>query len=165
MRIFALLLLAASLAVAGEILEAACENCGYSEDDLWVGSGLEDPFCAFALYWAADWRRVVSVEFDLSVEFGERIGYDFAPVRHSVTIWDVIEEHYPEYEEFKGSWSPPEVIEDALPPGAVITSDRPETHLIPRMLLLEGVWEEGKVFPCPACGERTLRFTVVGEWD
>jgi hypothetical protein len=165
MRIFLLLLLAASAVLAGEIYQATCDGCGYTEDDLWLGSGLEDPFCAFALYWVADWRQVVSVEFDLSVEFGELIGYDFAPIRHDVAIWDVVREQQAEYDEFRGSWSPPEVIEDALPRGATIYSNRPETHLIPPMLRLDDVWEEGKVFPCPECGERTLVFETVGCWD
>ncbi|MCX7022042.1 MAG: hypothetical protein NTW26_07195 [bacterium] len=155
----------AAAALAGEMCRADCENCGYTEGDLWIGSGLEDPFSAFALYWAGDLHRVVSVEFDLSVEFGGLVGYDFAPVRHSTAIWDVIEEHSAEYEEFFHSWSPPAVIEGDLPPGARIASDRPVTGPFPRMLLVEGVWEKGKVFPCPACGERTLRFTVTGEWD
>jgi hypothetical protein len=160
-----LILTFASAALAGEIVEADCESCGYTQDDLWLGSGLEDPFDVFIIYWVADWRQVVTVEFDLAAEFGERIGYDFAPIRHDVTIWDVVEAHYAEYEEFTNTWSPPRVIEGDLPPGSWISSDRPETSLIPRMLLVEGVWEAGRVFPCPACGERTLRFTVVGEWD
>jgi hypothetical protein len=163
--IIAMIAALAAAALAGEILRADCDACDYTEGDLWLGSGLEDPFGVFVVYWVADWNRVVSVEFDLSAEFGRIIGYDFAPVRHEQTLWDVVESHYAEYEDFTNSWSPPAVIEGDMPPGAWLSSDGPVTGPYPRMLLVEGIWEEGRVFPCPACGERTLRFTVIGEWD
>ena len=161
-----LVLLASGSVLAGGIYQARCGECGYVQDELWNGSGLEDPFAVYALYWAADWNQVLSVEFDLSHEFGELIDYDFAPIRRSTEIWDVVGEHIEEYREFSDDWEPPGVIaEGDFPSGARIASDRPETHLPPRMLLLEEVWGEGHVFPCPVCGERTLRFLETGLWD
>ncbi len=159
-------LLTAGLAPAGGIYQARCADCGYTQDDLRHGNGIEDPFAVNAVYWAADWGQVVSVEFDLSYEFGELIGFDFGPIRRSTTIWDVVNDHHGEYRMFFDSWEPSGVIEEGgFPRGARIASDRPETHLIPRMLLVEGIWQEDKTFPCPQCGKRTLVFLEVGLWD
>ncbi len=165
-RLTLLLLLTASLAPAGGIYQARCADCGYTQDGLWHGSGIEDPFAVYAVYWAADWAQVISIEFDLSYEFGELVGYDFAPIRRNVAIWNVIDLYDREYTEFFDAWEPPGVIEESgFPRGARIASDRPETHLIPRMLLMEGIWAEEKSFPCPQCGKRSLVFLQVGLWD
>ncbi|MCK4594695.1 hypothetical protein KAU45_09345 [bacterium] len=152
--------------LAGGIYQARCADCGYTQDGLWHGKGIEDPFAVYAVYWAADWGRVISVEFDLSYEFGELIGFDFGPIRRSTAIWDAVNDHHGEYLEFFDAWEPPGVIEEGgFPHGARIASDRPETHLIPRMLLMEGIWQEEKSFPCPQCGKRTLVFLQIGLWD
>ncbi|MBD3398889.1 MAG: hypothetical protein GF399_00990 [Candidatus Coatesbacteria bacterium] len=161
-----LLLITTLGAFAGGIYRAECDSCGYSEENLWHGRGLEDPFSVYALYSVPGWRMVVSVEFDLSYEFGELIDYDFSQIRTSTAIWDVVNEHHEQYRPFFDSWTPPERLNmDNRPRGAEIASERPETRLLPEMILLERVWDADKTFACPACGSRSLHFFMHGNWD
>lgn len=165
-KVSLILLLIALCAWAGGIYQAHCESCGYSVMGLWHGRGLEDPFAVYALYSVPEWGMVVSVEFDLSYEFGELIGYDFSEIRTSTAIWDVVNEHHEQYQPFFDSWTPPERLDrENRPRGAEIASDRPETHLLPEMILLERVWDADKTFACPACGSRSLHFFMHGNWD
>lgn len=159
-------LVLAAPALSGGIYRAECPRCGYTQNELWHGRGIEDPFARYAVYTAVKWGMVVSVRFDLSFEFGELIGYDFQPIRRSVKVWEVLEDYWEEYRAFFDAWEAPHVLDaDNWPRGAVIDSERPETRVIPTLRRLDGVWEEDTVFTCPSCGAETLIFLEVGLWD
>lgn len=166
LTVLALSLAFAAPASAGGIYRAECPRCGYTQDELWHGRGIEDPFARYAVYTAVKWGMVVSVEFDLSFEFGELVGYDFQPIRRSVKVWEVLEDYREEYRDFFDAWEAPVVLDtDACPRGAEIVSDRPESRVIPPLRRLDGIWEEDAVFTCPSCGAESLSFLEVGLWD
>lgn len=157
---------------AGEVLRAECADCGYTERDLWVGRGIEDPFGRFALYVAADWGRVVSVQFDLSFEFGEMIGYDFQPIRRDTAIWKVLEEHSEAYQRYRDDWEPPKrLVLCDLPPGvrlySIATICEPAHGYVPTPTVLELFegFRDADVVTCPRCGAEALSFDRSAYWD